>query len=341
MNSINHTRRFPQVGNRRWICQSLPGHDRAMNEIRRLLNEQSGVIARRQALCAGLNEPDIKRLLRRKDWALVHPGVYQSHTGTSTWLQRAWAAVLYSWPAALSHGSALRAGDGPGRRGLDESRIHVAVDRSRNLVAPAGVCLHRMTGFGERVLWNLGPPRVRYEQAILDLAADARTDLDALGLMAGACGSRRTTTKRLLKALEERPRIARRSWLVSVLADISQGTCSVLEHGYLTKVERPHGLPKGRRQAHAMSARGSIFRDVEYVNQQLIVELDGRVNHDSAEARDRDLDRDLDAAVVQKETLRLGYGQVFDRGCVTATKVGHVLNRKGWAGTVSSCALCG
>ena len=45
---------------------------------------------------------------------MVHPGVYVNHTGELTWLQRAWAAVLFAWPAALSHDSALRAADGPG-----------------------------------------------------------------------------------------------------------------------------------------------------------------------------------------------------------------------------------
>jgi hypothetical protein len=312
-----------------------------MNEVDRILKDQAGVISRRQALGAGLRDPDIKRLLRRRTWALVHAGVYVTHTGGLTWHQRAWAAVLFSWPAALCHDSALRAGDGPGKRDQDESVIHVAVDKSRNLVAPDGVRLHRMPGFGERVLWNLGPPRVRYEQALLDQAADARTDLDALGLLADACGSRRTTAQRLLGALAERPRIARRSWLSSVLADIASGTCSVLEHGYLTKVERPHGLPIGRRQPPALSSRGSIFRDVEYEDHQLVVELDGRAYHDSTEARDRDLDRDLDAAVEKKETIRLGYGQVFDRSCLTATKVGSILNHKGWTGSASSCKLCG
>ena len=195
-----------------------------------------------------------------------------------------------------------------------------------------------MTGFGDRVLWNLGPPRVRYEQALLDLAADARTDLDALGVLADAVGSRRTTARRLIAALDERLRIARRPWLRSVLRDIAGGTCSVLEHGYLTRVERPHGLPKGRRQAPAVSSRGSVFRDVEYEDQRLIVELDGRVHHGLPAARDRDLDRDLDAATDEKLTLRIGYGQVFGRGCVTATKVGSVLSRRGWPGSIDRCA---
>ena len=210
-----------------------------MDEIARILADQAGVIARRQVLGVGQKPHDIARMLRRKEWAPVHEGVFVDHTGEPTWLQRAWAGVLFSWPAALSHDSAMRATEGPGRRDRDESVIHVTVDRGRHLVAPEGVRLHRVSGFGVRTLWNLGPPRIRYEHAVLDVAADAVSDLDAIGVLADACGARRTTAARLLKAVQGRTRLSRRSWLVDVLGDVAAGTCSVLEHGYLTNVEGP------------------------------------------------------------------------------------------------------
>ncbi|MGD9958019.1 type IV toxin-antitoxin system AbiEi family antitoxin domain-containing protein [Nocardioides sp.] len=312
-----------------------------MDHIDRLLVEQSGVISRRQAKARGLGDHDLRRLVRRKEWSPVHPGVYVTHTGGPSWQQRAWAAVLLCWPAALSHESALRVADGPGRRDEDSSQIHVVIERARHLVAVDGVRVHRAMGFADQVLWNLAPPRVRYDQALLDLAADAPTDLDALAVLADACGSRRTTAARLITAVAQRPRIARRRWLERVLDDIADGTCSVLEHGYLTRVERPHGLPRGHRQHADLVGGRRLYRDVEYVEHGLIVELDGRAHHDSARARDRDLDRDLDAALEERHTLRIGYGQVFERGCVTATKVGAVLNRRGWPGRVTTCALCG
>ena len=312
-----------------------------MSALEALLVDQSGVISRRQVIGLGLTATDINRNLRRRHWALVHPGVYVNHTGPLTWHQRAWAGVLFSWPAALSHDSAVRAGDGPGRRARDESTIHIAVDRHRSLVAPPGVRLHRMTGFGQRVRWNLGPPRIRYEDALLDIAADTGSDLDALGILADACGSRRTTAWRLVTTLGDRRRIARRDWLDSVLRDIAEGTCSVLEHGYLTRVERPHGLPRGRRQRPAVSTRGRVFRDVDYKQFGLIVELDGRAFHKSVADRDRDLDRDLDAAVERRETVRIGYGQVFDRGCSTAWRIGSILLDRGWRGSPTNCRLCG
>ena len=91
-----------------------------------LLRDQAGIIARRQALRGGLTSNDVRRRLRRREWVVVHPGVYVDHTGQLTWLQRAWAAVLYAWPAALCGESALRAVEGPGRR-RDDHTIHVAI----------------------------------------------------------------------------------------------------------------------------------------------------------------------------------------------------------------------
>ena len=48
-------------------------------------------------------------MLRRREWARVHPGVYVAHTGPLSWPQRAWSAVLLVAPAALSGSSALHA----------------------------------------------------------------------------------------------------------------------------------------------------------------------------------------------------------------------------------------
>lgn len=312
-----------------------------MDDVARLLVEQDGVISRRQALEVGLSRTEVARLLRRRDWTVVHEGVYVEHTGPLTWQQRAWAAVLFSWPAALSHNSALRAGEGPGRRGRDESVIDVAVHRDRNVTAPPGVEIHRMSGFDELAQWNLGPPRIRYDESVLDVAAAAKDDLAAVAVLADACGARRTTASRLLGRIEARAKIHRRAWLTSVLADVAEGTCSVLEHGYLDRVERLHGLPHARRQAKATSTGRPLYRDVEYEEFGLIVELDGRLFHSSPGARDRDLERDLDAAVENGQTVRIGFGQVFDRGCATAVSIGKILGRRGWTGSPTSCDLCG
>ncbi|WP_246060635.1 hypothetical protein [Nocardioides dongxiaopingii] len=174
---------------------------------------------------------------------------------------------------------------------------------------------------------------------MLDVAADARDDLTAIAVLADAVQARLTTASRLRATLDERRRVHRRAFLAAVLDDVAAGTCSVLEHGYLDRVERPHGLPASTRQV-ADSRRGPLYRDVEYREQRLYVELDGRLFHDGVRARDRDLERDLDAAVTGRATVRLGWGQVFGRSCDTALRVGAVLRRRGWTGAPTPCPDC-
>ncbi|GAA2426390.1 hypothetical protein GCM10009856_41060 [Mycolicibacterium llatzerense] len=302
--------------------------DRAADtEIAEVLDRQAGVISRRQVLAARQHDPYIRRMLRRNEWARIHDGVYVNHTGSPSWQQRAWAAVLYAAPAALCLESAMSR-EGP--------LVHVAVDRNRTaLVEPDGVRIHHLAHFDQRVLWNVGPPRVRYEEAALDVACQS-TEFEAIAILADACQSRRTTAKRLLGVLDDRLRVPRRRWLRALLLDIAEGTCSVLEHRYLDRVERAHGLPRATRQARSSSSSRVRYRDIEY-GQRLIVELDGRLFHDSAAARNNDFERDLDAAVDGRSTIRLSYQQVFDRPCQTAAKIAQILRQRGLAASGHRC----
>lgn len=308
------------------------------------------MVARRQAVEAGLGDSDLRRLLRRRELVPALPGVYVDHTGPLTWSQRAWAGVLFAGPdragarptdrAALCAQSALRAWEGvESRHRCDAGPIHVAVDRDRRARAPAQVVVHRLAGLEEKAQWNVGPPRLRLEEAVVDVAATARDELSTVGTLTAAINSRRTTPDRVAAALADRTRIARRAFLASVLDDLEQGTCSVLEHGYLHRVERAHALPPGRRQA-AAHARGRIYRDVLYEQFAQVVELDGRLDHARAEARDRDLERDLETALDGLSTVRLGWGQVFVRPCLTAARVGALLQRAGWTGRPRRCPQC-
>ncbi|MEJ7795144.1 MAG: hypothetical protein WKF50_06305 [Nocardioides sp.] len=306
-----------------------------------LLDVQSGVISRGQALRAGLRPHDIRRLLRRREWAVAFTGVYVAHTGELTWLERAWVGVLAAWPAALTHRSAIRAVSGPGLRGHDDAGpLHIAVDRTRrSLVPPPGVVLHHLADLEVKTHWTSSPPRIRLEHAVVDVAAEAATDMRAIATLADAVQGRLTTAARLRAALEARSRIARRSLLGGVLLDLELGACSVLEHGYLNRVERPHGLLTADRQVRD-SLRGPIYRDVEYADLGLEVELDGRLFHNTATARDLDLDRDLDTAVTGRLTVRLGWGQVFDRSCRTAAALGAIARGRGWTGILLACPNC-
>lgn len=299
-----------------------------METVRPTLAAQDGVISRSQLVTLDLEPHDIRRLIRRRELSVVHPGVYLEHTGDPTWLQRAWAAVLFCWPAALGAESAMRAADGPGRRHGEDGPISVVISRERRVAAPAGIHVVRTFGLDDRVLWNLGPPRMRYDEAALDVALESGGEFGAIGAVARAVQSQHTTAARMSTALTSRARAPRRDFIAAVLRDVATGACSVLEHGYLTRVEAPHGLPVAHRQQRGRTSAGVVYRDATYAT--LDLELDGRLFHDTAQARDRDFERDLDGAVDGRTAVRLSWGQVYDRSCSTAAKVSHLLVARGW-----------
>ena len=307
---------------------------------RHLLEVQAGVISRAQLHECEVSANEIRRKLRRRELVKVHPGVYVDHTGPLTWIQRAWAATLACAPAALCDESALRAAEGPGRRTYDDDRpLAVAIDHSRRMADPDGVRITRVVDLADQVLWNTSPPRQRPEHATLRLAAAAEREIDAVGHLSNAVGSRLTTGARLAGALATVPRIRRRDFLEAVVADVTDGTCSALEHGYLVNVERPHGLPAAMRQFRE-SLKGPLYRDALYDELGVIVELDGRMFHSKASQHDADLERDLDAAVTRRTTIRLGWGQAYDRACSTAFKLGALFADRGWDGRPHWCPLC-
>ena len=142
------------------------------------LRSQAGVVSRRQVRAAGLDDNDIERFVRRREWAVVHPGVYVNHTGPLLWIQRAWAAVLALEPAVLAGPSALRVhgltggGPAPGRQAQDIV-VHVAVERDRHVKAPRGVVVVRRTNLARRSQSHRSPPRLRLEEAVIDVADEA------------------------------------------------------------------------------------------------------------------------------------------------------------------------
>jgi hypothetical protein len=103
--------------------------------------------------------------------------VYVDHTGPLGWHQRAWAACLLHPPAALAGASALRTwGVRPGAA-TDDAPVQVVVAHGRRLDDPPGVRTRVSRSFDQDTLLHLGPPRVRLEVAVVEVAAaQARRD---------------------------------------------------------------------------------------------------------------------------------------------------------------------
>lgn len=311
--------------------------DQGMDPIRDLLIAQHGVVGRSQALEAGLEPAALRDRLRRRELVRMHKGVYLARSGPPDWLQRAWAAVLAVEPAALWGPSALRAVRGPGLRAhSDRAPIHVGVDGPRPATRPSGVVIHRVPGLQDRADWGGEPPRMRLEEATLDVAATAADDHEAVTALAEAVHARLATPGRMRDAIRARDRIPRRRLIGAILDDAVAGSCTALERAYLDLVQAPHGLPDDRCRI-APSPRGPAFGEVRF-DGRLVVELDGSLDH----ARFGDPAAAPGPPGVHDDhtVVRLGWGQVAGRPCDAAIRIDRLLRVLNITSGATPCPAC-
>jgi very-short-patch-repair endonuclease len=299
-----------------------------------LLASQCGVISRGQALGSGVPEAMIGGRLRLGAWQQLHPGVYATYTGEPPRLATLWAAVLRSGSGAvLSHHSAAELS---GLISAPGPLVHVTVPAGRRVRGVAGVRVHRSNRIAIARHPSLLPPRTRIEETVVDLTQGARTFEDAFHWLSLACGRRLTTVERLRAAVADRKKVRHRDALLQALVAIADGTHSNLEHRYVQRVERPHGLPVPHRQAPITIRRGRRYLDNLYREFGMAVELDGRAAH-TVEERWRDLHRDNASAGLGIITLRYNWADVTERPCDVAAEVATVLQQRGWDGRPHSC----
>jgi putative AbiEi antitoxin of type IV toxin-antitoxin system len=303
-----------------------------------LLSLQDGVLSRAQALQAGLTDKYLVAALRSGRWQRLHTGVYATFSGPPARGAQLWAAVLRAGPeAVLSHQTAAEL-HGIGNQ---VAVIHVTVPPGRQVTSARGLAVHRCARIDRARHPVQLPPRTRIEETVLDLAGAAGSLDDALGWVLRACGSRRTTPGRLAAALALRGRVRWRAELSATLGLAADGVQSLLEFRYVTRVERPHGLPAAHRQHLVVRAGQRQYQDVTYREYGLVVELDGQAAH-PAGSRWRDVRRDNASTAVGQGTLRYGWADVTGRPCFVAGQVADALAARGWTGVPRRCGRsCG
>lgn len=249
-------------------------------------------------------------------------------------LSRVWAALLYAGEgAAASHETAAELW---GLLDVPERVVHVTVPVARRVAGLDDVRVHYAHRLAESRHPTRIPPVVRVEDTVLDLVDQATSAQAAMSWVTRACQRRRTTSERLGMALDARKKIRWRAATQRVLSEVTIGAESPLEIAYLRRVERPHGLPEGRRQARVRLMGRSQWTDVLYDAFHTIVELDGRVAHPDHE-RFRDHRRDNQSTVHGRSTLRYGWVDTTTDSCRVAQQVAAVLVANGWQGRPRRC----
>lgn len=263
---------------------------------------QDDVIARYQALAAGMTVAQWDWKLSRGHWKAVAPGVAVTHTGGLTDRQRWWAAALHAGSgAAISGDAGLVA---RGMKKITVPVIDVAVPHKRQVVAVATTELtlapHRL---GDVSAWRVeirGLPVLKPEAAALHAAAWAASDRQAETRLAMVVQQRLTAVVLLRAALEKMPRLPRRALIREVLDDVEFGAHAQSELEFLRFCRR-NGLPEPDEMQVKVRAGGTHYLDARYRRQKVSVEVDG-THHKEVEQWDKDTLRSLQLAVAARGT---------------------------------------
>lgn len=283
----------------------------------------------------GVRRSLVARRVADGEWQRPFRGVVVLHSGAVTWRQRARGALLYAGPrAALSHGSAAFVHGLVRRTGAD---LVVSVPAGHKVTAQPGLVVHRRN----RMPFAGGALRtVGVDATVLDVADELESEDDLVGFVCDAV-RQGVMPGRVLMHAADRPRVRHRALLLDLLGDAGRGIESPLEHRYVRDVERRHGLPAARAQAHEQVEGRWIRADRVYVGLGVRVELDGQLAHPFGRTDD-DTWRDNAVLVARGDlTLRYRWRHVVAAPCVTAAQVVAALRSRGWPGHPRPCgAAC-
>ena len=307
---------------------------RRHRSLRRLTRDQAGVFSTAQAEALGVGYEEIRAHVAAGRWSRLHDGVYFMANTKPGGSSVRWAALLASGEGAvLSHDTAAEVyGFGRLHR---EPRVEVSIPESRREVAVPGVRVRRSRLLPAKATIHDGWPITTAADTVLDLIAEMRSPFAVVGLLTDACRSKSVSPHEVLRAMGRRRRQRHRQLVKDTVADVIGGVESNLEHKYLVRVERPHGLPVGRRQVRDRVDGVPIRKDVEYEEFATVVELDGRMGHEGS-GRHRDSRRDNASTLRRKATLRYGHADL-QVPCAVASEVAAVLRDRGWSGQATPC----
>lgn len=245
------------------------------------MHVQSGVLTSDQAVeLAG--HRSVSAHLRQGRWRRICQGILLTSNGELTALQQQWVAVLLAGRGALLAGAAAAAAGG--LCGIQTGQIPVLIPAVRNAsrrlprlppdmptvrvhrsgVLPANH--HRRTD---------GIPRTTMARSVVDAAAWARSDREAMLMAAAACQQRLTQPEEIQAVLTVLTRARRRALLLRTLNDIAGGATALSELDLLALCRRFRLPPPDNQQQRRDMDGRRRYLDAYWRESQLLVEVDG------------------------------------------------------------------
>lgn len=306
--------------------------------MRALIRQQAGVLSSKQGRDHDWSGEAFRAQVHAGRWQRVVRGVYVTHTGALTYEQRIFAALLCCGDDAVtSHQTALWLADP-----IDEPPrlVHLLIPAVRTVqMTLKDVIVHRSRRLPASDIHPArSPARVTVERAVLDCARIARTDDEAVTVIARTVQRGLTTPARLHAAITSTETLPRRALLLDALALASVGAHSAAEVRY-HRGARAHGLPMGTAQVRIVLG-GARYLDVRYdkhPGRAIVLELDGRLAHFDAAIWRRDMLRDSIQIAMGDVVLRAPALLVFTDVALPIGLVATALRREGWTGQLRRC----
>jgi len=302
------------------MARTSPRDPDALDQI---LRQQMDVIARHQALAAGVTASALRHRLRTGGpWRPLLPGVYIAATGTPTTLQQEMAALLYAGSDSVITGpAALRCHH---IRGPSADLIDVLVPATRQRRDAAFVRLHRTTRMPERI-WRAGP--LRYAppaRAVADAVRDMTSLRDVRAVVADAVQRDRCAVRDLHAELIAGPNVGS-ALFREALTDVADGIRSAAEADLKDLLVKSR-LPMPLFNASVYDGDTFIAKpDAWWPELGVAVEVDSHQWHMSPEDHARTLARGRRMGVAQIVALRFTPKQIRSEPAAVIDEIRHML----------------
>ncbi len=274
----------------------------------KILDRQINVVARDQALAAGVTSNALRHRLRPGgQWIGILPGVYVAVTGTPTVAQQEMATMLYAGRGSLITGlSALRY---YGIRGPSTELVDILIPWSRKRRDVAFVRVHRTSRMPERS-GRLGPLRYALPaRAVADAVHELTSLRDVRAVVADAVQRGSCAVAQLWAELTAGAR-AGSALFREALTDVADGIRSAAE-GDLKDLLARSGLPMPLFNAMVFAAGTFVAQpDAWWPELGVAVEVDSKEWHMSPEDHEKTLTRGRRMARHQMIVLRFTPKQI-------------------------------
>jgi hypothetical protein len=293
-----------------------------------LLFSQNQVLTRPQAL-RFFPVGAIRHLLESGRWQAPHRGVYVTHSGPLTAVQRRRVAVLASrgYVAGVSALSLL------GLRGFEAPQLHLLIRAGRrDFDPPPWVLIHRTAAlpYADRTLIERFPCTTPARAAV-DAAQWASSDERAAAIVAACVQQRLLPATELNHVLARMPRAHRRGLVLGLVGDLVGGAGSLPEAQFL-RICRRAGFPPPKLQVSRRDAGGRRrYLDAYFEEYGVHVEIDGS-QHREVATWWADMKRQNDLWIAGDRVLRFPSWVIRSRPQDVAGQVRAALRAAGWPG---------